>query len=153
MIDRGLQLMTRNPVEVSVLLALGMALTLMLCSGCGNAAGEITGRVMLDGRPLDGAVIKFQPKGNPEAKEVSADVTGGSFTIANGRIAPGDYYVMLVSQQPGAGAMLEGVQRGEGIPAPKTFVPKVYEKKGPLSAKILAEGSNNLLFQLKSGGF
>ncbi|MEW4565167.1 hypothetical protein AB1K70_21770 [Bremerella sp. JC770] len=153
MIDRGLQLMTRNPVEVSVLLALGMALTLMLCSGCGNSAGEITGRVMLDGRPLDGAIIKFKPKGNPEAKEVTTDVTGGSFTVANGRMAPGDYYVMLVSQQPGAGAIIEGVQRGEGIPAPKTFVPRVYEKKGPLSAKISADGSNNLLFQLKSGGY
>lgn len=153
MIDRGLQLMTRNPVEVSVVLALGMALTLMLCSGCGSSAGEITGRVLLDGRPLDGAVIKFKPKGNPKAKEVSTDVNSGTFTIASGRIAPGDYYVMVVSQQPGAGAMIEGVQRGEGIPAPKAFVPKIYEKKGPLNAKISAEGSNNLMFQLKSGGY
>ncbi|QDU73347.1 hypothetical protein Pan97_03170 [Bremerella volcania] len=153
MIDRGLQLMTRNPVEASVMLALGMALALMLCSGCGGSAGEITGRVMLDGRPLNGAIIKFKPKGNPEAKEVTAEVNGGSFTIPSGRIAPGDYYVMVVSQQPGAGAIIDGVQRGEGIPAPKAFVPKVYEKKGTLSAKISADGSNNLMFQLKTGEF
>lgn len=153
MIDRGLQLMTRNPVEASVVLALGMALMLMMSAGCGNSAGEITGRVLLDGRPLDGAIIKFKPKGNPEAKEVATEVEDGSFTIPSGRISPGDYYVMLVAQQPGAGSMIEGVQRGEGIPAPKAFVPKAYEKKGALSTKISADGSNNLLFQLKSGGF
>lgn len=153
MIDRGLQLMTRNPVEASVVLVWAMALMLMLCSGCGGSAGEVTGRVFLDGRPLDGAIIKFKPKGNPEAKEVTTEVTGGSFTIASGRLAPGDYYVMVVSQQPGAGAMIEGVQRGEGVPPPKTFVPKVYEKKGPLDAKISDKGGNNLLFQLKTGGF
>ena len=152
MIDRGLQLMTRNPVEVSVVLALGMALALMGFSGCGSSAGEVTGRVFLDGRLLDGAIIKFKPMGNPEAKEVTAEVNDGMFTIPAGRIAPGEYYVMVVSQQPGAGAMIEGVQRGEGIPAPKTFVPKVYEKKGPLKAKIPAGGSNSLLFQLSSSG-
>lgn len=153
MIDRGLQLMTRNPVEASVVLALGMALALMGFSGCGSSAGEITGRVLLDGRLLNGAIIKFKPMGNPEAKEVTAEVNGGEFTIPGGRIVPGDYYVMVVSQQPGAGAMIEGVQRGEGIPAPKAFVPKVYEKKGPLTAKIAAGGSNSLLFQLSSSGF
>ncbi|WP_207394724.1 hypothetical protein [Bremerella alba] len=52
--------MTRNPVEASV----GMALVLMLCSGCGNSASEITGRVLLDGRQLDGAVIKLLLKAN-----------------------------------------------------------------------------------------
>ncbi|PQO36885.1 hypothetical protein C5Y96_06900 [Blastopirellula marina] len=153
MIDRGLQLMTRNPVEASVVLALGMALTLMLCSGCGGSVGEITGRVTLDGRPLDGAMITFKPVGNPEAKEFSTEVNRGSFTIASGRIAPGDYYVMLESQQPGAGAMIEGVQRGEGIPPPSAFVPKIYEKKGALRAKISANGENYLTFQLTSGGY
>lgn len=153
MIDRGLQLMTRNPVEASVVLALGMALVLMLCTGCGNTVGEVTGRVLLDGRPLDGAIVKFKPKGNPEAKELMADVHGGTFTIPSGRMAPGDYYVMVVAEQPGAGAMIDGVQRGVGIPAPKTFVPKVYEKKGPLSAKISAEGANTLMFQLNTGSF
>lgn len=153
MIDRGLQLMIRNPVEASVLLALGMALMLMMFAGCGNTVGEVTGRVLLDGRPLDGAIIKFKPKGNPEAKELMAEVNGGSFTIPSGRMAPGDYYVMVLAEQPGAGEMIDGVQRGVGIPAPKTFVPKVYEKKGPLSAKISADGSNALMFQLNTSSF
>lgn len=153
MIDRGLQLMTRNPVEASVVLALGMAVVLMLCAGCGSSSREIKGRVTLDGRPLDGAVIKFKPKGNPEANEVSAEVTQGAFTIASGRIKPGDYYVMFTPQEPGAGAMVESVERGQGVPPPKTFVPKIYEKKGLLSAKISADGDNQLLFPLKSGEF
>lgn len=155
MIDRGLQLMSRNPVEASVALAVVMALVLMISSGCGaQSAGEVSGRVFLDDRPLDGAVIQLKPKGNPEAKEVSTEVNNGEFKFSGAQwIKPGEYYVMFTSQQPGAGAIIDGVQTGKGIPAPKAFVPKAYEKKGTLSATISAEGPSKLLFQLKSGGF
>ncbi|GAA4429553.1 hypothetical protein [Bremerella cremea] len=144
--------MSRFRFQASV--GLVMAWAVMLSAGCGSTTGEISGRVFLDGRPLDGAVIRFKPKGNPEAKEITAEITQGSFTVANSSwVKPGEYYVTVVAQQPGAGAIVQSVQRGEGIPVPKAFVPKVYEKKGVLSATFHAGKPNPLLFQLSSGAF
>ncbi|MBI1249672.1 hypothetical protein GC197_17745 [bacterium] len=134
--------------------ALAMSMCAFLATGCSSSVSKVSGKVFLDGHPLDGAVITFKPKGVDGGREISTNVTKGAFEFTSDRrMKPGDYFVKFVSQQPGAGQMVQSVEKGEGIPPPKTYVPKVYEKEGTLIKKVTLEGPNYFVFQLSSGGF
>jgi len=141
--------MTRNPVSLSLSLLLVVLSFFSALAGC-QEKPNISGRVMLDGRPLSGAIIQFGRGSTEDA--ITAPIENGSFEISSNRLRPGQYHVTIVSQDAGAKEMIEGFNTGEGIPPPKAFVPKIYEKPGPLKATI-KEGENTpLIFQLKSRG-
>jgi hypothetical protein len=50
----------RNP-RCAVLLALLLFVALALMAGCGPGQGKVSGRVLLDGKPLPGGLLTFQP--------------------------------------------------------------------------------------------
>jgi len=145
----GLQVMTRNPVSLSLTLSIVVLGFFSMLAGC-QEKPTISGRVMLDGRPLSGAVIQFSRGSTEDA--ITSKIENGNFEISSNRLRPGQYHVTIVSQDAGAKEMIEGFNTGEGIPAPKAFVPKIYEKPGALKTTI-KEGENSPLnFQLKSLG-
>jgi hypothetical protein len=138
--------------------AFAAALTFALC-GCGGGATDslpreaVYGTVTLDGKPLEGGSIAFDPDAQGQANPVSVggNIIGGSYSIskADGP-TPGKYRVSIYD----AGAD-GGLAPGEapGAPAKKTkasSVPAKYNANTTLSAEIKAGSSNKYDFTLTS---
>ncbi|OAI53176.1 hypothetical protein AYO47_05385 [Planctomyces sp. SCGC AG-212-M04] len=119
--------------------------------GCGGASGPelgtVTGKVMLDGQPVQKATIMFTPeKGPPSYGGTNAQ---GEYTLMftadkNGAVL-GKHTVTIESGNP------ETDDRGKPLPDQKvTKVPRKYTSKaGGLTADVKA-GSNTFDFNLES---
>jgi hypothetical protein len=97
-----------------------------LIAGCdsGPKLVPVTGKVTLDGKPLDGANIAFAPEPGNAVPIQGLDVTGaeGNYTLmANGRrgVPPGKYKVVISK-----------VEAKSGVVIPDEF------KKDPMMAKM-----------------
>lgn len=113
--------------------------------GCGNPVATVTGKVTLDGKPLETGNIGFHPTGSGPVATTTIGA-GGSFTVGTEASAvPGSYQVVIIanevkeSKAPGAVLM------------PKRITPEAYGKKEstPLKAD-LKSGSNTISFDLKN---
>jgi len=61
---------------------LPIAITAVLLAGCGSdGLVPVKGRVLLDGQPLDGAAVLFEPEGGGVPATGVTDASGG-FTLA-----------------------------------------------------------------------
>ena len=123
----------------------GMALScLMFTAGCGsnNDLATVTGKVTLDGKPLEGAQVVFAP-------------TGGGTTSYGRTDANGEYQMMFTDSERGAWLgenvvriSTEDVGTGDS-PAKKEVVPGVYNSRSTL--KVTVEKKPNVFdFDLKS---
>ncbi len=96
--------MVNMPVKRSSFVRLIIVVLAAGISGCADSAVEpipVSGKVLLDGKPLDQGTIRFVPKlGRPASSTILAD---GSFDLATasvdkvsiGGIAPGKYRVQV----------------------------------------------------------
>jgi hypothetical protein len=123
------------------------ALLLVFFAGCGGASdapetGGVSGHVTLDGKPLPGAMIVFQPEGGRPS---------------NGRTDDEGYYELTYSRSQ-SGAMVgkhtvrittyvEADDEGNGAVEEK--VPAKYNAKSELT-KDVAAGDQDIDFDLKS---
>jgi hypothetical protein len=117
-------------------------------AGCGpDNVGRVSGTVTLDGQPLEGAYVEFQP--------VAGNAPSGGITDALGQ------YTLRYTRD------IEGAEIGEHKvrittasggdpdaeppkPAVPEKVPPQYNKNTDLTAKV-ESGSNTLNFDLQSG--
>ncbi len=80
---------------------------MLLFSGCGSPhQSSATGKVTLDGKPLDRGTVTFHPLGEGAAA-YSAIRPGGGYEIKTGSLeglASGEYAVTVVATRPPAGA-------------------------------------------------
>jgi hypothetical protein len=130
-------------VRVGRCLRAGVVLSLvMAAAGCGGARYPVSGRVLLNGKPLQGkeGVVVLKPdasKGNNgSASAVGVLEKDGSFNIlTNGQpgARPGWYKVMISANEPGANPN-EGSRR---------VVNAVYETEAttPLTIEVVANAS------------
>ena len=68
-------------------------------SGCGGSRASVSGRVTLDGKPLDHGTVAFQPTGGGPVGYGTIR-SGGSYSIQTGQqqgLAPGQYVVTVQS--------------------------------------------------------
>jgi hypothetical protein len=131
----------------TVVLAFQIACVVMASAGCGGPVRRaVAGGVMLDGQPLDEAVIVFVPL------DAGGRKTGGG--IAAGRYAvpqewgllPGRYRVEIVDDPPLDPAM----RPGQGKSRPRRKTPVLYSTSSPLTIEVGAEGSTDFDFNLFS---
>lgn len=86
--------------------ALAVALPALALASCAGSAPAVTGRVTFQGKPVEGAVVTFHPKGRDDAKaERPSGVTDkdGNFTLSTGSRAgapPGEYVVTVNWYKP-----------------------------------------------------
>lgn len=140
---------TQRPRSILVALALSIA-------GCGaEGAVPVSGRVTLDGKPLPGVHVSFQPQNAAE------DAPGGSYAVTD---ADGKYQLRLVdSDQPGAAPGKHRVEivakagptddtdrRGRPPPV-SVVVPERYNRFSELSFDVPASGTDAANFDLQSG--
>ncbi|MDR0869414.1 MAG: DUF4198 domain-containing protein [Planctomycetaceae bacterium] len=135
----------------------------ILISGCGKAGpavNPVSGTITFDGKPLDGASVRFTPKsqGTGELAAGSTDASGnltGVKTLSTGDpgIVAGDYTVTvskMVSKpsnqtytKPETGEVIKVTSSEETVPVNYTNI-----GKSPLSAAI-QKGENKLTLEVK----
>jgi hypothetical protein len=83
-------------------------------SGCGPSDGRlaVSGSVTVDGEPLDGAAINFQPATGTRGHSSGGPVQTGSFRVAAEQgLLPGTYRVTIIAMKK-TGRMIEDPQKG-----------------------------------------
>jgi hypothetical protein len=124
------------------------ALSVAFVAGCSSDGPEIApveGTVYLDGQPLEGAYLKFQPpNGRPSVGLTDAD---GQYEMIysrqeNGALV-GEHTVTISTFQRGS--------REDGIPPVPEKVPTKYNSQSELKKTVEAE-HNTIDFELKSEG-
>ncbi len=102
-------------------------------SGCGNRLTQVRGKVMLDGKPLDRAMVQFEPIGGHGQPARGITETDGSFHMdthaPDDGAWPGEYKV-LVQKYEVDPAMLQRADPSD---------PKANEKMYAAAAKVMAK--------------
>lgn len=119
-------------------------------SGCGGPANGrlgISGRVDLDGVPLDQGVITFADV-DGRLPSSGAMIAAGEFSIPDGKgLRPGNYKVAVDSADEDS---VGGTAGPYTMVIPKSKIPPRYNTETNLTAEVLADGDNYFIFELTS---
>jgi hypothetical protein len=129
-------------VKTRALVALA-ALTAGLVAGCGGGLSEVTGTVTLDGRPVRGLEVRFEPK------DPAIGTTAIGYTQADGT-----YRLHYPGDKTGAPAgeytvHISGGESGGEDDMPPVRVARKYNSASELSATV-KPGSNTFDFEVTS---
>jgi hypothetical protein len=138
----------------SLLMPAGMTFFLAATVGCGSGDGlnrqALSGTVTLDGQPLAGGAILFEPATNESGTAVGAMIRQGTFKIPrNEGPVSGPYRVRIYSSS----AVQAPPTLGQTERTPRPMVerlPPRYNTKTELNADIIAGRINHHRFDLKS---
>ena len=97
--------------------------------GNGAARGNVSGRVVLNGQPVEGAVVEFVPAGQPDRSSRGKTNAAGEFSL---KLPPGEFEVRI--------------KKSEGN---RSRIPERYSEKSPLKADV-QDGSNEFNFDLRT---
>lgn len=113
--------------------------------GCGGPGASISGKVTLDGTPLDEATITFVPTSGGQRDAGWAPVQGGNYSIplANG-LGTGPFRVEIRALRSGGAN-----QNDPELIAAKEIVPSRYNSKSELTVEV-KPGPNSASFELKT---
>jgi hypothetical protein len=127
-----------------------VAACLLAWTGCGGAGVEVSGKVTLDGSPLDEATITFVPMAGGQREAGWTMVQGGSYLIPTAnQLGTGQFRVEIRALRSGGSD--KGIQNDPTLIAAKEIVPSKYNSKSELVAEI-KPGKNALDFELKTTG-
>ncbi len=113
--------------------------------GCGAPAGpkkfQVTGKVTLDGQPIQKGYIIFQPVKAGDPPE-GAEILDGKYVV---RTMPGDKKVEIKASKS------TGEKSGKGDEVQENYIPPQYNVKTELTAKVTdKESTNQFDFTLKT---
>ncbi|MFM7205579.1 MAG: hypothetical protein ACKO4T_02760 [Planctomycetaceae bacterium] len=87
------------------------AVVLLAAAGCwGRGFAEVTGTVMVDGKPLQGAFVTFQPEGSDAVRGVGATNAEGRYRV----IRPGSKVGAMIGRNR---VSVTGGDSGRSLPA------------------------------------
>ena len=132
------------PVWAAPVLA---AAVLVGTGGCGGPVRRaIAGRVTLDGRPLDEAVVMFVPL-DAGGRKTGGQIAAGRYAVPRDvGVLPGRYRVEIADDPP-----LDSAVPLEKRPSrPRRQVPPAYSVASSLSIEITADGPAEFDFELTS---
>ncbi|HBE68517.1 MAG TPA: hypothetical protein DDW52_10255, partial [Planctomycetaceae bacterium] len=82
------------------------ALTMLVCGafvGCGSNVAPVTGKVTLDGEPVEGAIVAFSPDGGTGTSGAAISGADGTYELVSslgGGVPPGKYKIAITTQKP-----------------------------------------------------
>lgn len=130
-------------LSVQIAASFAFALVLVCCIGCsGDSMAPVTGVVTLDGKPVSGLEVNFEPTGDPDNRATATGYTqeDGSFAL----VYPG--------YKKGAplGEYIVRISGGESLDDGTTVrVPPKYNTESDWKETVTS-GENNFKFELKS---
>ncbi|PQO46420.1 hypothetical protein [Blastopirellula marina] len=142
-------------------LVIACSVMLLSLTGCGGNSdqpelGQVTGTITLDGKPLTGVAVVFQPeKGRPAHGKTDAEGKYDLIYIRDTRGAKIGLNRVEIAPSEGEDDPTENIQDPDSIPAQrptksgKPKVPAKYNIKSELEANV-QPGENNFDFELKS---
>jgi hypothetical protein len=126
---------------------------LLAFSGCGQSdRASVSGRVTLDGQPLQSGSITFFPTGNTKGPTAGDVIEGGIYSVSASRgPVAGQYRVEIRSMRK------TGRKIRVPVPAPPgtmmdelvSGIPAIYNDESTLTAEVI-KGKNHFDFDLKS---
>jgi len=128
----------------------------LVLSACGPARVDdlpreaVSGKVTLDGKPLERGTISFQPaSASPTSGMVS--IVGGSYSMPKAYgLVPGSYKVSISSSEGSGPSEKLGDVPGKTPPPPKELIPARYNSDTTLTAEVKPGKSNSFDFDLTS---
>jgi hypothetical protein len=119
----------------------------MLSAGCGGPPlHPVSGRVTLDGEPLDEAVIMFVPL-EANARKTGGAVTAGRYVVPRDvGLAAGRYRVEIADDPP-----IDSHGRPGTAPQPaRRRLPVMYATDSPLVVEVVAGADTGFDFELQA---
>ena len=115
------------------------------CSESGPEFFQVTGTVTFDAKPLSAGDIIFLPN-DPTQTATGGTITDGKYSV---KALAGEYRVQINASREVPGKKVKGVD-GKDVPIFQNYVPKRYNEKTELTAKVLSSASSDVNFDLKS---
>lgn len=117
-------------------------------SGCGSGPDEngyftVSGRVLIDGQPLDRGLIVFRST-DDLTQNVASKVENGTFTV---NIQSGTKRVEISAEREVSGQYTLGAS-GEKVPARESYIPAKFNTKSELETVIAYPPKDDLIFDL-----
>jgi hypothetical protein len=134
--------MSRSLLVISVLVAL---------SGCGPHSDRlpVSGKITLDGAPIDGGAIRFSSRGEKKISSGAA-VNRGQYSIpAEKGLPPGTYRIEISA--PDMSGQMIAARTPDGRPAglaPAERVPDEYNSDSKKTVEVVAAGDNHFDFDI-----
>jgi hypothetical protein len=142
----------RDAARVTALLTIALAI-----AGCGGAKDSIerepvSGKVTLDGKPLDDAQITFAPEeGDDPAAGAGAPIRGGSYNLSRSEgPAVGSHRVSIWARRPTGKKIPSDDQPGTTFDEMREVIPDRYNAQSSLKADIKKGATNQFDFDLTS---
>lgn len=131
-----------------------MAAILVLSSGCGTRTDRlaITGKVTLNGTPLDGGSIRLSSSEGEQRMASGALIVDGRFNIpADKGLRPGTYRVQITSPDlKAAPVMAPSTPSGPGFPVQPERIPPDYNVDSKKTIEVTSDGENDFTFEIVS---
>jgi hypothetical protein len=132
-------------------LGISIAAALVL-GGCGARSDrlEISGKVTLDGRPLDRGSIRFTSLGEQQAMATGAMIQNGAYFIPQEKgLLPGEYHLEIHAPDPDAPPIrVSATPGGPSIPVQPDRIPPDYNVESNKKITVTADGSNEFDFDI-----
>lgn len=154
--------MERVPVfSVRCVPAFALFLVASAAIGCGGKSGPekavVSGKVTLDGAPVETGSIAFIPTGATKGPVAGAVIEQGTYrTSPGGGPVIGAHRVEITAHRPGKGAPAAGAvgatagpSAAAATPNLEAYIPKQYNKESTLTLDVKS-GKNEQDFELKS---
>lgn len=147
----------RRELKVSIKVQIVFAWSLVglaVCLGCGPKTDRlpISGKVTLDGAPLDSGSIRLVSQGGAKLQATGAMIQAGDFSIpAEKGLLPGVYHVTISSPDVQAKpTMVSEYPGGPAIPVTPDRIPPEFNTESKKTIEVTPDGDNEFSFDVTS---
>lgn len=131
-----------------------VAVGLGLLTGCGPRSDRlaISGKVTLDGVPLDSGSIRFTSAAGQRLLASGALIRDGQYNVPEEKgLRPGTYLVRITSPDLDAPpVMMPKTPSGPSFPVPPERIPPEYNVDSQQTIEVTIDGDNHFEFDIKS---
>ena len=130
-----------------------LAVALVVVTGCWPQTDRlpISGKITLDGQPLDDGTVRFTSKGSEKLSASGAAVQNGEYHIPQDKgLPPGTYHVEISAPDLDAPPVVYRAAPGEPSlpPGPPERIPPEYNTNSNKTISVTAEGDNHFEFNI-----
>jgi hypothetical protein len=130
------------------------AISVFLLIGCGPGSDRlpISGKVTLDGAPLDGGAIRLTSLPGAKQFATGAEIKNGEFDIPRSKgLPPGTYHLEISAPDNSAAPVMSRGAPGErGIPTQPERIPPDFNIQSKKTIEVMADGDNHFVFEIVS---